>query len=73
MQGGTWRLEQSTTFVNGDATMRPLIQARNLEKIYKTGDVKTYALCGVDLTVHAGEFTAADQRCPGFFGLLGLL
>jgi putative ABC transport system ATP-binding protein len=32
--------------------------AKNLTKVYKTGGVETPALRGVDLEIHAGEFTA---------------
>jgi putative ABC transport system ATP-binding protein len=38
--------------------MTPLLKARALEKIYKTGEVETYALRGVDLELYPGEFTA---------------
>lgn len=54
--------------------MRPLIQARDLEKSYKTGDVKTYALHGINLGVSAGEFTAiAGPSGSGKSTLLHLL
>jgi putative ABC transport system ATP-binding protein len=54
--------------------MRPLIQARGIEKIYKTGEIETYALHGVNLAVHAGEFTAiAGPSGSGKSTLLHLL
>jgi putative ABC transport system ATP-binding protein len=34
------------------------VMAKNLTKVYKTGGVETPALRGVDLEIHAGEFTA---------------
>ncbi|MCC6364225.1 MAG: ABC transporter ATP-binding protein [Bryobacterales bacterium] len=37
---------------------QPLIQVRNLAKIYRMGDVEVHALRGVDLTVQRGEFIA---------------
>ncbi|MCC6345003.1 MAG: ABC transporter ATP-binding protein [Bryobacterales bacterium] len=37
---------------------QPLIQVRNLAKIYRMGDVEVSALRGVDLTVQRGEFIA---------------
>ena len=36
----------------------PMISARGLEKIYRTGDVDVQALRGVDLQIAAGEFVA---------------
>ena len=36
----------------------PIIQAKNLYKIYKVGNTKVYALNGVDFSVHKGEFCA---------------
>ena len=39
-------------------THEVLVIAKNLTKVYKTGKVETTALRGVDLEVHAGEFTA---------------
>lgn len=38
--------------------MKTILKARGIEKTYQTGDIKTYALRGVDLDIHAGEFTA---------------
>ena len=37
---------------------RHLIQTEGLKKIYKDNDVEVPALRGIDLTIHAGEFTA---------------
>jgi putative ABC transport system ATP-binding protein len=36
----------------------PLIELRGLTKTYGTGDAAFMALCGVDLTIHRGEFVA---------------
>lgn len=38
--------------------MNPLLKAINVEKTYKTGEVETRALRGVNLEVFRGEFTA---------------
>jgi len=39
-------------------TNETLVMAKNLTKVYQTGKVETAALRGVDLAIHAGEFTA---------------
>src|SRR4030042_4246782 len=36
----------------------PIIQVKNLTKIYQTGDVKTIALNNVSLAINQGEFVA---------------
>ena len=36
----------------------PIIEVKNLYKIYKVGDTKVYALGGVDFTMYRGEFCA---------------
>ncbi|MDK2964434.1 MAG: putative transport system ATP-binding protein [Lacrimispora sp.] len=36
----------------------PMIQVKNLYKVYKVGDTKVYALNGVDFTIYKGEFCA---------------
>lgn len=36
----------------------PMIEVKNLYKIYKVGETKVYALNGVDFTIHKGEFCA---------------
>lgn len=36
----------------------PLIEIRNVTKVYRLGDVEVPALCGVNLTVNRGEFLA---------------
>ena len=36
----------------------PIIQVKNLYKIYKVGDTKVYALHGVDFEIYKGEFCA---------------
>lgn len=38
--------------------MKTILKARNLHKTYRTGEVATHALRGVDFELHAGEFTA---------------
>jgi ABC-type lipoprotein export system ATPase subunit len=42
--------------------MKTILRARGIEKSYKSGEVETQALRGVDLEIHAGEFTAMDSR-----------
>ena len=37
---------------------RPIIQVKNLYKIYRVGETKVYALGGVDFTMYRGEFCA---------------
>lgn len=52
----------------------PLIQTKDLHKVYKTGTVETPALNGVDLELHVGEFTAvAGPSGSGKSTLLHLL
>jgi len=52
----------------------PLIQTKDLHKVYKTGTVETPALSGVDLELHVGEFTAvAGPSGSGKSTLLHLL
>ncbi|MBV9061499.1 MAG: ATP-binding cassette domain-containing protein, partial [Alphaproteobacteria bacterium] len=36
----------------------PLIQLRNVTKIYGTGEAAVTALAGIDLDIHDGEFVA---------------
>ena len=36
----------------------PIIQVKNLYKIYRIGNNKVYALNGVDFTMYKGEFCA---------------
>ncbi len=38
--------------------MSALLEAKDLEKIYRTGEVETHALRGASLQIHEGEFTA---------------
>jgi putative ABC transport system ATP-binding protein len=54
--------------------MSVLLQAKQLEKTYRVGEVETYALRGVDLEVTEGEFTAvAGPSGSGKSTLLHLL
>jgi macrolide transport system ATP-binding/permease protein len=36
----------------------PLIELTSICRSYRSGDVVTHALCGIDLSIHAGEFVA---------------
>lgn len=36
----------------------PMIEVKNLYKVYKVGETKVYALNGVDFTIYKGEFCA---------------
>ena len=38
--------------------MEPIIEIRDLKKVYKQGDVDVHALRGLDLTVEPGEFVS---------------
>ena len=40
------------------AEREPIIQVKDLYKIYKVGDTKVHALDGVDFTIYKGEFCA---------------
>jgi len=54
--------------------MPPLLKARHLQKTYRTGEVETYALRGVDLDLFSGEFTTiAGPSGSGKSTLLHLL
>ncbi|MEF9955365.1 MAG: ABC transporter ATP-binding protein [Clostridium sp.] len=44
--------------MNGEQKKSPVIQVRNLYKIYRVGDTKVPALDGVDFDMHKGEFCA---------------
>ena len=35
---------------------KPVIQVKNLYKVYRVGETKVYALNGVDFTMYRGEF-----------------
>jgi len=41
-----------------EASLKPVIELRNTKKYYGEGDATAYALQGVDLTIHQGEFVA---------------
>ncbi|MBI5608135.1 MAG: ABC transporter ATP-binding protein, partial [Deltaproteobacteria bacterium] len=41
-----------------DSSASPVIEARDLTKIYASGDARVAALDGVTLQVHRGEFVA---------------
>jgi putative ABC transport system ATP-binding protein len=42
-----------------DATSSsPIMQLRNVRKIYGMGDARVKALAGIDMNIHAGEFIA---------------
>jgi putative ABC transport system ATP-binding protein len=43
---------------NGDIASRPLVEARDVHKVYDTGKVKVHALNGVSLAVDPGEMVA---------------
>jgi len=56
-------LDDSKLFIVGDIgdAMKkkiPVIEVRNVEKIYKMGDVEVPALDGVDIVINRGEFVA---------------
>lgn len=38
--------------------MNPIIQTRNLRKVYRMGDIQVNALDGVEIDINAGEFVA---------------
>ena len=54
-----------------------LISIRNLEKIYKMGDVEVPALCGINLDIEKGEFVAvmgaSGSGKSTFMNILGCL
>ena len=39
---------------DGQETREPVIQVKNLYKVYRMGDTKVYALNGVDFTIYKG-------------------
>ena len=38
--------------------MSALLEAKNLKKTYRTGEIETHALRGASLQINEGEFTA---------------
>ena len=44
--------------VNVDTSKRPVIQVKDLYKIYRVGDTKVRALNGIDFSIYKGEFCA---------------
>ena len=52
----SWTLGAMST--NGDIASRPLVEARDVHKVYDTGKVKVHALNGVSLAVDPGEMVA---------------
>lgn len=56
---------------------QPLIQTRNLTRVYRTEEVETYALNGIDLTVHEGDFVSimgpSGSGKTTLLSILGLL
>ena len=43
---------------DGQEMREPVIQVKNLYKVYRMGDTKVYALNGADFTIYKGEFCA---------------
>jgi putative ABC transport system ATP-binding protein len=57
-----------------DPTEAPLVEARDIEKVYKQGSVQVPALRGLDLTLKAGEFAVlAGSSGSGKTTLLNLI
>jgi putative ABC transport system ATP-binding protein len=56
---------------------QPLIRLQGVGKVYRTADVETHALSGVDLEVHRGEYLAIAGPSGGgkttLLSILGLL
>jgi len=41
-----------------EAEAPPIVALEGVTRVYKTGDIETHALRGLDLTVQKGEFVA---------------
>ncbi|MFW6066039.1 MAG: ABC transporter ATP-binding protein [Planctomycetota bacterium] len=54
-----------------------LIEARDLERVYKTGDTVVYALSGINLDIHQGEYISlmgpSGSGKTTFFNMVGAL
>ena len=57
--------------------MEPLIQIKDLAKVYKLGEVEVYALRGISLSIAGGEFAAimgaSGSAKSTFMNILGFL
>ena len=51
-------LEKKALGQNETRKREPVIQVKNLYKVYRVGETKVYALNGVDFTMYRGEFCA---------------
>ncbi len=51
-------LEKETLGREKSRNREPVIQVKNLYKVYRVGETKVYALNGVDFTMYRGEFCA---------------
>jgi putative ABC transport system ATP-binding protein len=56
--GGSVAVGPADRHDTGDSAVRPAIEARSLYRFFRAGKEETLALCGVSLTVAAGEMVA---------------